>query len=94
MPEKFAFKKGVGNGATVDGDKLVVDAGDGAGDQVLADSGFALDEDGTRVQNGAFHVLAQAFHGFAFADEVRHPFAENALGVVDFLEPRNFAHQV
>ena len=25
---------------------------------------------------------------------MRHPFAENALRVVDFLEPRNLAHQV
>ena len=46
------------------------------------------------MQNGAFHVFAEALHGIAFADEVRHSFAENALRVVDFLEPRNLAHQV
>ena len=46
------------------------------------------------MQNGSFHVLAEALHGIAFADEVRHSFAENALRVEDFLEPRNLAHQV
>ena len=46
------------------------------------------------MQNGAFHVLAETLHGITFADEVRHSFAENALRVVDFLEPRNLAHQV
>ena len=46
------------------------------------------------MQNGAFNIFAQTFYGIAFADEVRHSFAENTFGVVDFLEARNFAHQV
>ena len=94
MAEQFTFEKCFGNGATVDSDEFVIDAGDGACNQVLTDSGFAEDEHGTRVQYGAFYVLAQTFHRFAFADEMRHPFAENAFCVVDFLKPGNLAHQM
>ena len=49
MAEQFAFKESVGYGATIDGDEFVVNAGDSAGNQVFADTGFALDEDGTCV---------------------------------------------
>ena len=94
MSEQFAFKKRVRDGAAVHGHELVVDAGDGAGDQVLADARFALDEYRTGVQDGAFHRLSEVLHGFALADQVAHPLAENLARIVDFLEPRNFAHQV
>ena len=94
VAEQFAFEEGFGNGTAVDGDEFVVNAGDCSCDEVFTDSGFAKDEHGPRVQNGAFYVLAQAFHRLAFADEMRHPFAENAFCIVDFLESRNLAHQV
>ena len=94
VPEKLTFEKCLWNSATVDGDKFVVNASDGACNQVFTDTGFTLNEHRACVQNGTFHVFAQTLHCFALTDEVRHSFTENALGVVDFLEARNFAHQV
>ena len=94
MPEEFAFEKGIGNGATVYGDELVVHTGDCLGDKFLADTSFALDENRSRVENGAFHGFSELLHGLALADQVAHAFAENFSCVVDFLELCDARHQV
>lgn len=85
MAEQFAFKKVVGNGAAVDRYELVVDAGDGSGNQFLTDAGFALDQYGAGVDNGAFYGFAQLLHGIAVSYQMAHAFAKDFAGVVDFL---------
>ena len=94
MPEEFAFEKRVGDGAAVHDHELVVHAGDGACDEVLADARFALDEHGARIQDGAFHRLAELLHGAALAHEMAHALLEDETRLLDFLEAADLAHQV
>ena len=94
MTEEFAFEKVVGDGAAVDRDELVVDAGDCLCNQFLAYARFSLDEHGTRMHNRSFDGLAEVLHGGAFSDQVAHAFTENLTCVMNFLEFRDTRHQV
>ena len=94
VSEKFAFEKVVGNGAAIDGYELFVHATDGAGDEFLTYAGFALNEHGARMHDGALYGFAELFHGLAFTYQVAHAFPENLTGGMDVLELCDLRHQV
>ena len=68
MPEEFAFEKVIRNGAAVDRDEFVVDAGDRLRNQFLADTRFTLDKYGTRMYDCPLDNLAETLHSRAFPD--------------------------
>ncbi len=82
MAEQDALDQVLRDRAAVDGHERLRFAGalalDGAGDQLLADARFALDEDGDRRIGGAFAELDDPLHGLAAGDEVGE--AEIAIG--------------
>ena len=73
-PNKNAFEKFGGQRTAVDGHEHLVGARgvgvDGFGNQFLTGSGFAIDQDGSAAGGDLGHLIEQAQHFFAFADNV------------------------
>ncbi len=90
MTEQFGFEEGFGDGGAIDGDEgslgAVAVLVEGAGDEFLAGTGFAADEDIDGLGGDASDFLVDVAHGAALADE-------GILGGAAFAETDGFGHE-
>ncbi len=90
VSEEFGFEEGFGDGGAIDGDEgglgAVAVLVEGAGDEFLAGTGLATDEDIDGLCGDAADFLVDVAHGAALADE-------GVLGGAAFAEADGFGHE-
>ncbi len=90
VPEKFAFEQTGGNRRAVELDERArvarAEIVEGAGDQLLARAGLAVDDDGGIGGSDRLHFAQDAAQGFALADDLFEiPFAADFVLEIQLL---------